>query len=120
MKIECRKITNEPRQFTLKLDDEGVSVEIYGSIYKMSNGLIKIDSNLIGSIDLVCDISGDNFTKKLNEHIIIFANNGIYNSNNHINDDHFDVIEFFDGYVNLDSIFRGELESIKLEYHTKD
>lgn len=121
MKIEARKITSTPKKFTFTLSDENYNVAIEGSLYKLENGLIKIDSTMVGSISLICDLSGDDFIKNLNENIVLFAKDGIWKNQIHqINSEDFDVIEFFDGYIDLEFIFRGELESMQFDYHTKE
>ncbi|RAX54699.1 hypothetical protein CCY99_02750 [Helicobacter sp. 16-1353] len=118
MKIEFRKIVASPKQFTLDLSDKNYNVKVVGSFYKLANGLVKIDSIISGNINLICDLSGEEFTKNLNENVVLFAKDGIFE--NQINDENFDVIEFFDGYMDLSFIFKSELESINLEYHTKE
>lgn len=97
-------------------DDYKLRVD--GFLLKLSNGLIKIDSTMSGEISCICDISGDFFKKTIDDSIILFAKDGIWNSDQ--NDDYFDVIEFFDGYIDLDFIFKSELESIRLDYHIKE
>ncbi|RDU65655.1 hypothetical protein [Helicobacter sp. MIT 14-3879] len=117
MKIEIRKISLEPKKFNLNLKDIDFDININGSICKLINGLIKIESNLIGKINVICDISGDEYTQNIDRALTLFANNGIWKNNDV--DDYCDVIEFFDSFINLDSIFISEIESIKLEYHIK-
>lgn len=117
MKIEIRKITNTPKNFTLNLKD--YNVNIIGNISKLPNGLFKINATITGGINLICDLSGEEFIKNLNEDIILYSSYGIWKNSSNNNDD-FDVIEFFDSFIDLDFIFRSELESMKLDYHTKN
>lgn len=125
MKIEFRKIALEPKSFTLSLKDNDFDIKIEGKISRQSNDLIKIDSHLSGDIQLICDRSGEEFMKNLDLHLILFAKNGKWQETNHeshgeTSDENLAVIEVFDNFIDLDSIFLGEIESIKLDYHTKD
>ena len=118
MKIESRKITANPKYFCLDLVGENYKINIKGNLSKIHNGLIKIDSTITGEMDLVCDKSGESFKKNINDNMILFAKDGIYDSRK--DRDYFDVVEFFDGYVDLEYIFKSELESMQLDYHTKE
>lgn len=118
MKIEFRKISQEPKNFSLNLKDLDFDININGSIAKVKNNLLKIEASILGKINLICDRSGEEYIKDIDSTLTLFASQGMWNSN-HI-DEHFDVIEFFDSYIDLDSIFLSEIESIKLEYHSKE
>lgn len=124
MKIEFRKIAFEPKNFALNLKDDDFDIAIKGTILRTSDDLIKIDSHLSGKIRLICDRSGEEFMKDLDLHLVLFAKNGKWSETKHESsgesDENLAVIEIFDNFVDLDSIFLGEIESIKLDYHTKD
>lgn len=114
MKIETRKISSTPKSFSLALKGDFYDMKIDGEMLKLDNGLIEIHSQMSGEIDLICDKSGDEYTQKLDRNLILHAYNGewsdrIYDS----------VIEFRGDCIDLDSIFLGEIESIRFEYHTK-
>lgn len=118
MKIEARKITSNPRNFSLDLVSDSYKIKVNGNLSKLSNGLIKIDSTMAGELDCICDLSGEEFRKNINDEIVLFAKDGIWNS--HQDRDYFDVIEFFGGYIDLEFIFKSELESIRLDYYIKE
>ncbi len=142
MKIEFRKIALEPKNFALNLKDSDFDIQIKGKILRTSDDLVKIDSQMSGTIQLVCDRSGEEFIKDLDLHLVLFAKNGKWSDTNHkshksryeslgdsliesndfseSDDENLAVIEIFDNFVDLDSIFLGEIESIRLDYHTKD
>ena len=83
-----------------------------------------------GEMQLICDKSGEEFMKNLNLHLTLFVKNGLWQDSrreSHImqdssesSDENLAVIEVFDNFVDLDSLFWGEIESIKLDYHTKN
>lgn len=119
MKIEFRKIGFDKKPFSLDLKSDDFTININGSIYReqsgVRDGLIKLDSTMSGTIKLVCDISGEEFIKNIDEKVIIFVKNGYYEET-HI-DENLAVVEVFDNFIDLDSIFLGEIESLKLDYH---
>lgn len=119
MKIEFRKIGFDKKPFSLDLKSDDFTININGSIYReqsgVRGGLIKLDSTMSGTIKLVCDISGEEFIKNIDEKVIIFVKNGYYEET-HI-DENLAVVEVFDNFIDLDSIFLGEIESLKLDYH---
>ena len=135
MKIEFRKIAPEPKNFALNLKDSDFDIKIDGKICRLENGLVKLDSTMSGEIQLICDKSGEEFMKNLNLHLTLFVKNGLWQETHknvsrresHIlrdfdesSDENLAVIEVFDNFVDLDSLFLGEIESIKLDYHTKN
>ncbi len=119
MKIEFRKIGFDKKPFSLDLKSDDFTININGSIYReqsgVRDGLIKLDSAMSGTIKLVCDISGEEFIKNIDEKVIIFVKNGYYEET-HI-DENLAVVEVFDNFIDLNSIFLGEIESLKLDYH---
>lgn len=119
MKIEFRKIGFDKKPFSLDLKSDDFAININGSIHREQNsvrdGLIKLDSTMSGTMKLVCDISGEEFIKNIDEKVVIFIKNGYYKET-HI-DENLAVIEVFDNFIDLDSIFLGEIESLKLDYH---
>lgn len=117
MKIEMRKITYTPKTFCLK--SEGLS--FYGEIFRKNHKLFEVKANLIGNIELICDYSGENFLKHLEENLVLYISDGLWDSQSQsLKLEDFDIIEFFDGFVDLDYILQSEIESIKMDYHTKN
>lgn len=115
-----KKIGYEPKKFEYNFEDSACRVRFFGEMYRIQSDLIKINSHIKGEMVLVCDLSGENFTKQIDENTTFLLKDGIWNSTHHINNDEFDVIECFGGYIDIDSLLISELESIKLEYHTKE
>lgn len=122
MKIEFRKIAFEPKNFALNLKDSDFDIKITGTILRQSDDLIKITSHFSGEIALVCDRSGEEFMKDLDLDLVLFAKNGKWNETKREShgDENLAVIEIFENSIDLNEIFLGEIESIKLDYHTKD
>ena len=116
MKIEFRKIGFEPKCFDFSLRGGDFDLQISGSLLRRSDDLIRVDSTMKGEITLICDKSGDEFSKNISENISIFIKNGIYKET-HEDAENLAVIEVFDKFVDLEAIFLGEIEAMRLDYH---
>lgn len=117
MKIEFKKITSAPKEFSL----ESNGVVFCGEILRISSRLFKINGHLKGEIDLVCDRSGDEYQEALNEDLVLYISNGVWDTQSQsdlVAD--FDVIEFFDGFIDFEYILQSEINSIKMDYHMKE
>lgn len=119
MKIEFRKIGFEPKRFDLRLKGKDFNLQISGSLLRRSDGLVRLDSALEGEITLICDKSGDEFSKNISEKLSIFIKNGVYKEARE-DKENLAVVEVFDNFVDLEAIFLGEIEAMRLDYHTKD
>ncbi|PAF52856.1 hypothetical protein [Helicobacter sp. 13S00477-4] len=116
MKIEMRKITQIPKSFLI----ESAGIRFAGEISRKTTKLFELKGFLTGDLELICDVSGENFLKSFNEPLVLYISDGFWDmqsQNHHLND--FDVIEFFDGFVDMNFILQSEIESIKTDYHTK-
>lgn len=117
MKIEMRKITQTPKDFCISAD----GVELRGEIFRKASKIFEMNAVLKGSLELICDISGDLFIKSFEQPLVLYISDGIWDvqSQNSRLDD-FDVVEFFDGFVDVEYILQSEIESIKMDYHIKE
>ncbi|PAF54088.1 hypothetical protein BKH42_02425 [Helicobacter sp. 13S00482-2] len=117
MKIEMRKITQLPKSFCIVSD----GIELRGQIYKKASKIFQIDAVLKGSIEVICDLSGDFFTKNFEQPLVLYISDGLWDIQSQSSKlDDFDIIEFFDGFIDLDYILQSEIESIKMDYHIKE
>lgn len=114
MKIAFKKITT-PKSF--QLQKEGLHLD--GTLSRIDSKIIKLDGHLDGELELICDRSGEKFTKKFSESLVLYISDGIWHMQNQNMLGSFDVIEFFDGFIDLDSILHSEIESIRTDYHIK-
>ncbi len=114
MRIQARKISSTPKSFSLQKD--GISLN--GYIKEVQKGLFILQGKLSGKISLICDISGEEYDKELDEDLVLHISDGLWDMQSQSLDT-FDVIEFFDGFIDLDFILQSEIESIKLDYHHK-
>ncbi|EEO25603.1 hypothetical protein [Helicobacter winghamensis] len=103
--------------FLVQSDDKKAQLEGVLFYEKGHFNLLKLKGILKGSITLICDISGEEYEKILNEPLEFYLSDGIINLDN---ENFEDVIECENGNINLSEILNGELEIIRCDYHTKD
>lgn len=117
MKIAFRKISNTPKNITLEI--QGVKLE--GEIVRIDSCLLRLDARIHGELELICDSSGEDYMQKIDDTLVLYISEGIWDIQNQNKKlESFDVIEFFDGFVDLHYILESEIESIKSDYHTKE
>ncbi|MGP1449803.1 MAG: hypothetical protein ACTTJS_01590 [Wolinella sp.] len=114
MKIDFKKFSKEPKK--IAFSSQGCEIE--GVVWKLDGNLYQLDATLHGEIELVCDLSGEEYTRTLNERLYFRVSDGLYNPKD--DDEEFDVVEFFHGALDMDELLSSELESIRLDYHVKD
>ncbi|TLD81096.1 hypothetical protein LS68_006045 [Helicobacter sp. MIT 05-5293] len=116
MKIQMRKISSTPKDFCLALDH----AKLEGQIYRINSQILCLEGKLLGEIELICDRTGESFIQTLDNPLVLYISDGIWDTQSQSQKiDSFDVIEFFDGFVDLNYILESEIESIKSDYHTK-
>lgn len=116
MKIEFKKITATPKSFTL--ESEGVVMS--GEVKRISAKLFELNAHLGGEITLVCDQSGEEYQEALDEPLVLYISNSVWDMQSQSDSmTDFDVIEFFDGFIDFEYILQSEINSIKMDYHTK-
>lgn len=128
MKIEFKKITNKPKpiQFALTAENsqdmqEGERIELCGEIVRQSQRLVCFQGVLKGALNLVCTMSGQDFTKEIHEELVLYFSDGIWEAQSQSKDiDSLDIIEFFDGFIDFDFVVTSEIESIRLDYNVKE
>lgn len=111
----CKNGENIP--FLVQSNDEKVQLEGFLSYDKSYFNLLKLKGILSGTITLICDRSGEEYEKMLDESLEFYLSDGIV----HLESENFeDIIECEKGNIDLDAILIGELEMIRCDYHTKD
>jgi len=108
MKIDLRKIPNTEKEFENNFN----SVRIQGIFCKVTPRLVKIDSKIIGNVEITCSRCGEEYEKKLDEKLIFFESDGIYEGKEDIL-----VLESEDGFIDFDEICQSEIASLLSEYH---
>lgn len=78
---------------------------------------VRLKGKLQGKITLICDLSGEEFVKTLDEDLAFYLSDGFITLDN----EHFDdVFECSGGIIDLAAILKSELEMIRCDYHIKE
>ncbi len=128
MKIEFRKIANKPKPINFLLNssnsalldrDENISLD--GELIKKYSNLVEFSGKIFGKLNLICAKSGENFIKHINEDLVLYFSDGIWEIQSQTNDINcLDIIEFFEGFIDFKFIIESEIESIRLDYNIKE
>ncbi len=110
MKIPFRKIGKTPQEFEYSEDN----AVIKGTLTQRQRDLVMLSGHISGTLQLTCDICAENFDTILDEELTVLISDGVF----HGNDDQYDVVEFFDGSIDIEAFLTSELESIKSDYHS--
>ncbi|MCK4440815.1 MAG: hypothetical protein KAU90_02330 [Sulfurovaceae bacterium] len=108
MKIVFDKVGQTPKPFDLTVD----SVNFKGILIKSSYHRVKLDGNLYGIIDLICDRCGAEYQQDMNSTLSLTLSDEVIET-----EDDLDIIEFLDGVIDLDFIVQSEISSIQNSYH---
>lgn len=125
-KISFKKVSSKGLPLDIKLDkdclflNENETVQLRGKLTRLDNGLFKLDSNFSAYLELVCSRSGDIFYKNIESDLILLFSDGLWKYQSQTDNDILDVIEFFDGFIDLAYSIESEVQSIKLDYIIKE
>lgn len=87
------------------------------SYHQSHSNLLYLKGILSGTIALICDRSGEEYIKILEEPVEFYLSDVMVNLDN----EHFEeVIECDKGEIDFDEILHSELEMIRCGYHIKD
>lgn len=111
MKIDFKKVSREPKYFELVSDD----LSFCGYVRHKSGQLYEFSASLVGEIELVCDRSGEEYVRKLDEHFSYLLSDGIFTTTDSTREES-EVVEFFEGHIDVAFLLESELESIRSEY----
>ncbi len=111
MKIVLRRVTKTPLDFEIKSNE----ITFKGYLEYYMGKLILLKAKLSGSLYKDCDICAEEFILSLDENIEFFINDGIFEDDGSID---LDVVESFDGAVEIEELLHSEIELIKSDYHS--
>ena len=113
MKVILRRVTKTPLDFDIKSNE----ITFKGYLQYHGGKLILLKANLLGSILKDCDVCAEEFKMPLDENIELFISDGMYKDEDGIN---LDVIESFDGEVEIEELLHSEVELIRSGYYCCD
>ena len=112
MKIPFRRVTNEPQPF--EYSKNGLQIE--GTLRKYRHGLVLLEATMRGSLGVDCYRCGESFDIMPNEKVEFLIADGAYEGQ----DETYDVVEMYDGVIDLDEVFDSEIAMIESDYHACD
>ncbi|MDQ7068487.1 MAG: hypothetical protein Q9M40_11210 [Sulfurimonas sp.] len=113
MKVVLRRVTKTPLDFDVKSNE----ITFKGYLQYHGGKLILLKANLKGTTLKDCDICAEELIMPLDENIEFFISDGIYKDEDGIE---LDVIESFNGEVEIEELLHSEIELIRSDYHSCD
>ena len=108
MKIVYDKIGQTQRPFELTVN--GVSLE--GTLEKSGYHRLRLEGNLSGNVELLCDRCGDEYQSDMISPLNLTLSDEVIET-----EDDLDIIEFTDGIIDLEFIVQSEIASVQNSYH---
>ncbi|AFL67571.1 DNA-binding protein [Sulfurospirillum barnesii] len=111
MQIEFKKIPSSGIHFETSLDE----IKFSGEAVKTGKILVKCKGVIEGTLLHTCDRCGESFVLTVNENVEVFASDGLYEDKE--GEELLNVIEFFDSFIEVDTLLQSEIEAFKSDYH---
>ncbi|EAU01056.1 MULTISPECIES: hypothetical protein [Campylobacter] len=109
MKIAFAKVANKNIDFELK--DKNLNFS--GILKRLDPKLVECLGKMKGEISYICDRCGCEMTLPVDQDVKLILSEGIYvDKENELSD----TMEFFDGDIDLNEVFKSELEAFKSDY----
>jgi len=108
MKIVYDKIGQTQRPFELTVN--GVSLD--GTLEKSGYHRLRLEGNLSGNVELLCDRCGDEYQCDMISPLNLTLSDEVIET-----EDDLDIIEFTDGIIDLEFIVQSEIASVQNSYH---
>ncbi len=115
MKIDLKKLPKERQDFSVEYKNSDGEACFIGSFFSKTPFLV-VEGKIEGSIEVVCDLSGEKFFDKLSDDIKIKVVEGPYKGFDEV----YDIIESDDGVFDFESFLVEEIELFKNDYHKKN
>jgi uncharacterized metal-binding protein YceD (DUF177 family) len=108
MEISFLKIKQNP----LEIDYSKDSTSIVGTLERVNRDSVKLISTFKTSVEVICNRCGKEYMVDANYPLELLLSEGRYNSNEEI-----DVVEFFEGKIDLKYLADSEIASIEEGYN---
>ncbi len=112
MQIPFRRISDEPQPFELEQD----GLRFSGTLRKHRSGLVLLEAVIGGKLGVDCYRCGASFDIMPDEKVEFLISDGAFEGQ----DDIYDVVEMYNGVVDLDEVFDSEIALITSDYHACD
>jgi len=110
VKVVLRRVTKTPLDFEVKSGE--IAFKGYLEYYK--GKLILLKAKLNGFVMKPCDSCAEEFKLSIDEKVEFYISDGLYEDDESI---HLDVVESFNGNVEIEELLHSEMELIKSDYH---
>ena len=111
MKVLLRKVTKTPLDFCVKSNE----ITFKGYLEYHTGRLILLKADLCGFIKKPCDICAEDFQLSVDEKVEFFISDGLYED---AHQEELEVVESFDGSIDIEELLASEVELIKSDYHS--
>ncbi|MCI6988947.1 MAG: hypothetical protein MR902_05165 [Campylobacter sp.] len=98
---------------SLPFESKVANLTFKGNLSQKDKTLYSCVGSIVGFAPYSCDRCGDEINLELNLDVNLLISDGIFKDENH---EILDLMEFFDGYVDIDEILQSEVEAYKSGY----
>jgi len=112
MRIPFRRVSTEPQSFVL--EKKGLKME--GTLRRYQSTLVLMEATIKGTLGVDCFRCGESFDIMPDENVEILISDGVF----HGQDETYDVVEMYDGVIDLDTVFESEIALIESDFHACD
>lgn len=110
MRVDFRKIDRSALKFRQQQED----LLFEGTLQRYDKNLILLQAHLGGKLAVACDLCAAEMTLPIDESIEFFVSDGMYKPTG---DEEHDIVEFFDGSVDVEALLHSEIELLKSGYY---
>jgi len=109
LKIAFKKVGTKEKE--VHYEKEGLAID--GTLQRGKESLVDLGARISGRVEVECIRCGEPFLLDVDEALHLRLSDGVYKGF----DEEADVVEFYDGSIDMEEILDSESASIKLDYH---
>ncbi len=109
MKIEFKKVGFNKKEITISKEN----LKLSGDLQRDNSKLVDFNARLQGTLKVECIRCGEEFDLKVDEKLALKLSDGVYKGF----DKEADIVEFYEGVIDMDQLINSEKTSISLDYH---
>lgn len=109
MRIPFRRVTAEAQPFSVM----NAGVEMVGTLRTYRPMLVLMEAELRGNAGVDCYRCAESFDIMLDENVSLLVSDGVF----HGQDEEYDVVEMYEGVIDLDAVLASEIALVESDYH---
>ena len=109
MKIDFKRVGFSKKSVEVHKE----ALQIDADLLRTQKSIVDLRGRIHGKQEVECKRCGQRFFIDIDEELFLKLSDGVYRGF----DEEADVIEFYDGYIDLDELIASESESIKADYY---